>query len=257
MAVVAALSAAVTLGGKSGFFSLFEQRETSSPSTAETTAEPSALTGKANILLYCYERDGNRLVFAAAVHADADDDSVAVLALDLAAVTVSEGQKASYAAHFARGGSHSLALAAEKTLGIKFDRYAGSSGTGFKKIVNSFGGLKTTVDKTIRYQSDDFLLVLSRGENVLRGDTLLKYFKFCALGGEEGSKTAEGLLVSMIGSFLPRAAQGGALERFTSMINSMESDISIVDFKNCSDYIVLKAADIRVTAVPSAEAYPR
>lgn len=255
-AVVAALSAAVTLGGKSGFFSLFEQRESTAPSTQETSAEPSALTGSANILLYCYESSGDRLVFAAAARADADTDSVEVLALDPAAVVVSEGQKASYAAHFARGGNRSLALAAEKALGIKFDRYAGSTGTGFKTIVNSFGGLKTTIEKTIRYQSDDFLLVLSPGETVLRGDTLLKYFKYCALGGSEGTKTAEGLLAAMIGSFLPKAAKEDALGHFTSAINNMESDISIVDFKNCSDYIVSRGADMRVSAAQSETALP-
>ena len=251
-AAVAALSAAVTLGGHSGFFKLFEQRESTSESTQETSAEPSALTGSANILLYCYEPADDRLVFAAAVRADADDDSVAVLALDPAAIVVSEGEKASYAAHFARGGSDSLVLAAEAALGIRFDRYAGSTGTGFKTIVNRFGGLKTTIKETIRYQSDDFLLVLSPGETVLKGDTLLKYFKYCALGGREGTKTAESLMTAMIGSFLPKAAKEDALERFTDTINHMESDISIVDFKNCSDYIVSRGADIRVSAAGSA-----
>lgn len=255
-AVVAALSAAVTIGGHSGFFKLFEQRESTSPSTQETSAESSALSGSANILLYCYESTDDRLVFAAAVRADADNDTVDVLALDPAAVVVSEGQKASYSAHFARGGSDSLVLAAETALGIRFDRYAGSTGTGFKTIVNNFGGLKINIKKAINYQGDDFLLVLSPGENVLKGDTLLKYFKYCALGFGGGAKTAEGLIASMIGSFLPKAAKEDTLEYFTSAINNMESDISIVDFKHCSDYIVSRGADIRVRAAGSAAALP-
>lgn len=251
-AAVATLSVAVTLGGKSGFFRLFEQRESTAPSTMETSAEPVKLSGSADILLYCYEPAGERLVFAAAAHADADDGSVTVLALDPSAAVVSEGRKESYAAHFARGGSRSLALAAEKALGLRFDRYAGSTGAGFRTIVNSFGGLKITVKEALHYQSEDFLLVLSPGETVLKGDTLLKYFKYCALGGAEGANTAGDLITAMIGSFLPKAAKGDALERFTSAINNMESDISIVDFKNCSDYIVSRGADIRVKAVRSA-----
>ena len=60
----------------------------------------------------------------------------------------------------------------------------------------------------------------------------------------------------MIGSFLPKAVKEDALERFTSAINNMESDISIVDFKHCSDYIVSRGADIRVRAAGSVEALP-
>ena len=57
-AVVAALSAAVTLGGKSGFSACLNNAK-APPRPPGAPPEPSALTGGANILLYCYESSGD------------------------------------------------------------------------------------------------------------------------------------------------------------------------------------------------------
>jgi LCP family protein required for cell wall assembly len=130
------------------------------------------------------------------------------------------------------GGEKELVSAVEKAEGIEIDKYVASSTDTFALAINYMGGLKYTVAERIEYRTDDYTLILTKGNQTIKGETLLKYFRYCkTLGEEQGLKQQGDLICKMLDEYITteNVEKGDTIyEKVLSKINS-QSDISHIE----------------------------
>jgi LCP family protein required for cell wall assembly len=182
------------------------------------------LTGKLNTLLYCVDETSSEFYFMMIVDADMDERSFKVYPIN--------PDNPEYLSSLSTGGSKSLVSAVEKTEGIKIDKYVASDTNTFALAINYMGGLEYTVDERIEYRTDDYTLILTKGDQTIKGETLLKYFRYCkTLEMSVGMKQQGELICEMIDDYITaeNVSKGSTIfQKVLSKLNSA-SDISYVE----------------------------
>lgn len=195
--------------------------EGDSTSTVDLDKE---LTGKLNTLLYCVDETNTEFYFMMIVDADMDERTFKVYPIN--------PENPEYLSALSTGGSKALVSAVEKTEGIEIDKYVASDTNTFALAINYMGGLEYTVDERIEYRTDDYTLILTKGEQTIKGETLLKYFRYCkTLGMSAGMKQQGELICEMIDDYITaeNVEKGTTIfQKVLSKLNS-ESDISYVE----------------------------
>ncbi len=120
----------------------------------------------------------------------------------------------------------------EKLYDIKIDGYIGSDDESFKSMVNYFGGFDVTVPEQIEYKSGDLSVILVKGKQNLKGDSLFRYMRYLCTQGERGRK----LMASALGEILDGVFKPSNTNRcstiFSRISNTLETDLTIVDFSS-------------------------
>jgi LCP family protein required for cell wall assembly len=182
------------------------------------------LTGKLNTLLYCVDETSSEFYFMMIVDADMDERTFKVYPIN--------PDNPEYLSSLSTGGSKSLVSAVEKTEGIKIDKYVASDTNTFALAINYMGGLEYTVDERIEYRTDDYTLILTKGDQTIKGETLLKYFRYCkTLEKSVGMKQQGELICEMIDDYITaeNVSKGSTIfQKVLSKLNSA-SDISYVE----------------------------
>lgn len=191
---------------------------------ASTVDLDKELTGNLNTLIYCADESGSEFYFMMIVDADMDERTFKVYPINPA--------NPEYLSSLSTGGSKALVSAVEKTEGIKIDKYVASNPNTFALAINYMGGLEYTVDERIEYRTDDYTLILTKGDQTIKGETLLKYFRYCkTLEMSAGMKKQGELICEMIDDYITteNVAKGSTIfQKVLSKLNS-ESDISYVE----------------------------
>lgn len=152
-----------------------------------------------------------------------------------------EGENETFLQHYLDGGAKRLVAAVEKFNGIKIDRYIASSDNGFKKAINTMGQFKLTLDEQINFRESDFSIMLIEGEQKLRGDDLLKYMEYCKFIGDEGLDLQAETVGMMLTQYINPDNLAKCGDLFSSIINNVESDVSVMDFKSAGDALTFIA----------------
>ena len=120
---------------------------------------------------------------------------------------------------------------------IEIDGYIGSDDESFKSMINSFGGMDITVPEQINYRSGDLTVILVKGKQNLKGDSLFKYIRYLGTLGERGRN----LQAAALGEMLEYVFKPSNLNRcssiFSRISNTLETDLTIVDFSSAQDGI--------------------
>lgn len=183
-----------------------------------------SLNGRMRILLYCTDREISEIYFLAMVDANMNKQCFEVHPLT--------PDNPDYIKALASGGEKELVSAVEKTEKIKIDKYIASNADTFALAINAMGGLEYTVAERIEYRTDDYTLILTKGDQTIKGETLLKYFRYCkTLGAQAGLQQQGEILCRMFDNYVieENVEKGDKIyEKVLSNLNS-KSDISYIE----------------------------
>lgn len=208
---------------------IFAGKSTTAAQDDETTGTTEVeldkeLTGQLNTLLYCVNEAKTEFYFMMIVDADMDARTFKVYPIN--------PTNPEYLTSLSTGGNKALVTAVEKTEGIKIDKYVASDTNTFALAINYMGGLEYTVDERIEYRNDEYTLILTKGEQTIKGETLLKYFRYCkTLDMSAGMRQQGELICEMLDDYISaeNVAKGSTIfQKVLSKLNS-ESDISYVE----------------------------
>lgn len=118
--------------------------------------------------------------------------------------------------------------------GIEADRYVRVRDSGFINIVKLLGDISYINSSATSYTSDDIVIELSAGEQLLNPVNALKLVKYnnTVLSTADAAYQNAYLLGAAICSYYTEenALKGESL--FTSVVNFTETDISFIDYTN-------------------------
>lgn len=199
--------------------------ETSQEAEADEAADAAKqISGCRNYLFMCSSSSREEIYFMAVVAADMDNKTFRVLPVSC--------NSSDYISELKTGGEKGLKAAVEKKLGISIYKYAASNAETFALAVNYMGGLEYTVPSRIDYKGqDDFTLILTNGAQTIKGDDLIKYFRYAETLGADGLKTQGNLICAMLDNYINSENTENGLnifEKLLSKINS-KSDINHVE----------------------------
>lgn len=134
-------------------------------------------------------------------------------------------------------GEEGLEEALENYCDIDIEHNIGSDTEAFKQMVNNFGSVTVELKDSINYKGS-FNLILPRGSNVIKGDTLYKYLVYTnynhVQAEEIRAKAFEGVLRNVINE-----NNTDSIEKIYSRIaNLLYTDITIVEFTEMRNYII-------------------
>lgn len=201
--------------------------------TQEAVSETKPVTFKAEriFLLLCAESDRQTVHFMNLVKVEMPQCRVTVLSVDPDSVLrATESGGESPEAIYAKSGERALVSALEEAYGIDIDRYAAATPTDFKTFVNYFGGLKITVPEQIEYKTDSINLVLIKGNQIIKGDTLYKYMLYLGSLGADGREKQSAAMIEMLDGIFNESNTEKRSRIFSQITNNFTTDMSIVDF---------------------------
>lgn len=205
----------------------------------ETQAPEALIQADKTYLFWCADSSGDRLRFAWLVNFKLPERRVTSCALDLdmrinvASDAQNGAEKTeSIRSVFMTSGIKDLVAYLEADLGLEIDGYIGSDDESFKSMVNYFGGFDVTVPEQIEYKSGEFSVILVKGKQNLKGDTLFKYLRYLGTLGGRG-RAMQATAVNEILDSVFRPSNAGRLGTIFSRIsNTLETDLSIVEFSS-------------------------
>lgn len=220
------------------FKNLVDRKETTDTTIAESTTAINSekYAGKANILAICCDTSG-KLIFSSVLNVDFDNKIISVCTLANDVSCISNNITASFASHYVAGGSKGLKMAVEAYSGITVDRYFKVTETNFKKIISSLGDVTLIIPSKISYMGDDYALNVEAGEQSMTGETLLSYLKYSS------SNQRSEIIADVFDYYMNSKKVTATESTFETVINYLETDISIVDFTNYNKAINMFIAD--------------
>ena len=130
----------------------------------------------------------------------------------------------------AKEGANEAVKKLEEHMGFTVDGYIGSDEQSFKAMVNYLGGATVTVPEQIEYRSDDFTVILVKGKQNLKADSLFKYLRYLGTLGSRGKNLQSTVMMEILDGIF-RPANTEKRERYFSRLsNTVETDLSIVDY---------------------------
>lgn len=231
---------------------LFPERE--AESTDESTDEALApLSGKATFMFACVSDNKDDLYLVAAVNADLDSGEVRVCAFDPNTTADVSGNKDTLKGHYKTGGSRELKNAVDALCGFTADKYAVSTANQFKNAINVLSGAQISVPERVSYKTKELSVSLMPGNQTVKGETLLKYFRYFLTPSGGGAQKQSELLCVLFSQYINKTYLASGRNYFSQIIDSLDTDISIVDFSRYERTLSAMAAeDIKYTSVSSA-----
>lgn len=231
---------------------LFPERE--AESTGESTDEALApLSGKAAFMFACVSDDKDDLYLVAAVNADLDSGEVRVCAFDPNTTADVSGNKNTLKGHYKTGGSRELKNAVDALCGFTADKYAVSTANQFKNAINVLSGAQISVPERVSYKTKELSVSLMPGNQTVKGETLLKYFRYFLTPSGGGAQKQSELLCVLFSQYINKTYLASGRNYFSQIIDSLDTDISIVDFSRYERTLsAMAAGDIKYTSVSSA-----
>lgn len=130
----------------------------------------------------------------------------------------------------AKSGEDEAVKKLEEHTGITIDGYIGSDEQSFKAMINYLGGATVTVPEQIEYRSNEFTVILVKGKQNLKADSLFKYLRYLGTLGSRGENLQSTVLTEILDGIF-RPANTEKRERyFSKLSNTVITDLSIVDY---------------------------
>lgn len=191
-------------------------------------------------LIFCTDSDKQKINFMSLVRTELPECRVTVCAVDpYSVLETTESGSETAASVFVKSGERALVSSIERAYGIDIDRYVGTDETDFKTFINYFGGMKITVPEQIDYKTSEMSLVLIKGNQNLKGDTMFKYMCYLNSLGSEGKRRQSAAMLEILGGIFSQGNLNRRSRIFSQITNNMMTDMSIVDFSQEENGIVL------------------
>ena len=204
----------------------------------ETQTVPSGtveIEGERTYLFWCSDPDGKELRFAWLVNFRLPERRATALSLSTDEPFALSGKTETLDGIFAKSGENQLVRAVEASTGISVDGYIGSTDETFKMMINYFGGMDITVPEQIEYKGTDFSLILVRGKQNLKGDSLFKYLRYLDSQGAHGRSLQASAMLEMLDYVFKPSYLEKRSGIFSKLSNTLKTDLSIVDFSQTEE----------------------
>jgi len=209
----------------------------------ETTADdqpvsPVKLSGKTNFLIYCSSNDFSEMYFIHIVEADMDNCVIKDRPLNPDGKTT-DGK--TYVQLLKESGAGKLVSAIEEKEGVKISKYVGSNAETFALAINYMDGLEYTVDERIEYRNSAYTLILTKGNQTIKGETLIKYFRYCKTLGVDGMRTQGKLVCAMLDSYINDNNVDKGTRIYQRLLSNLDSNSDISYFEAAEAMPTVKA----------------
>lgn len=148
--------------------------------------------------------------------------------------------KDSYIDAYESGSENGICEAVSKEYGTSIDRYVSSNENTFALAINYMGGLQYDVPQRVEYRTKDLTLILTPGKQTIKGESLVKYLKYC----KENDAARQGdLFCSMVNEYVTEENAEKAMNLYKGVLEELgsNSNISFIDTADNLKYIKLIA----------------
>ena len=224
-------------------------------SVAETTTVKSVDETQATILMWCADSKRENLRFLWLCDLAVPENEVKIYSIDPKTVVDAGGVSRTLEGCYSASGVTELIKAVESFAGVKIDRYIGSTDSEFKTMINYFGGFEINVPEQTEYRSEEFNLMLIKGRQNIKGDTMFRYMRYLATQGTQGRKQQSEVLMQIMSSVLSKKNADRMSNIYSKLSNNLNTDITIVDFSQNEQALAVltERGILRKTVVQSVE----
>lgn len=223
--------------------SIFSSKETTTAESDSTTADeqpvsPTELSGKTNFLIYCSASDFSEMYFLHIIEADMDGCVLKVRPIN------PDGKAAdgkSYVQTLKEGGAGKLVSAVEQKENVEINKYVGSDAETFALAINYMDGLEYTIDNRIEYRNNSYTLILTKGNQTIKGETLIKYFRYCKTLGSDGMRIQGKLICAMLDSYINDENVKNGSKIYQKLLSNLDSNSDISFFEAAQAMSTVKA----------------
>lgn len=190
------------------------------------------LTGKSN-LLFIVEAEGQGIDFLFSVATDFDAKTMKVTYFNGDENIDYNNKLLKISSIYNEGHETAIKDALNKSFGIVTDKHMIFTQSQFKSVLSLFDGFTVNVLEDVTYKSYSFNLSLEKGTQALSSDMTFNYLSI------SDDATRKSILCDIITGVLKPDYADRSQKLFTEVVNSCETDISVIDYSNKAD--VLKA----------------
>ncbi|MBR6360744.1 MAG: LCP family protein [Clostridia bacterium] len=133
-------------------------------------------------------------------------------------------------------GEEGLEEALEDYCDIDIEHNIGSDTEAFKQMVNNFGSVTVELKESINYKGS-FNLILPRGSNVIKGDTLYKYLVYTNYNHVQAEEIRAKALEGVLKNVINEDNADGIEKIYSRIANLLYTDVTIVVFTEMRNYI--------------------
>ncbi len=177
---------------------------------------------------WCADSDSKELRFAWLVNFRLPEAEVTVCTLSPDTL-LSDGTE-TLEKVLAKSGENEAVKKLEEHTGFTIDGYIGSDEQSFKAMINYLGGATVTVPEQIEYRSNEFTVILVKGKQNLKADSLFKYLRYLGTLGSRGENLQSTVLTEILDGIFKPANTEKRERYFSKLSNTVITDLSIVDY---------------------------
>ena len=227
------------------------ETESSSEETKESETQARTLAAKALFLFAHVSDDKSQIRSIYYIKTDLDERVISILPISPSAKISSGGLETKPIDSFKTLGIQGLCDAAESYVGFKVDKYILITDSGLLNALKFLGDLEYKQEERLSYKSNDLVLDIPRGEQLLSPDTVVRLTKYNSIvhKGNSSEKNAK-ILLYAVNSYLGKDLAENSESYFSNLINYVQSDISAVDFadsKNLLEELARSMDSVSVT----------
>lgn len=199
-----------------------------------TSVQPVEIEADKSYLFWCAD-DEEGFYFAWLVNIKLPERTATVMTLetDMKIPALPESEETeSIKSIYLRSGINELVSRLESSLELEIEGHIGSDPEAFKSMINYFGGMDITVPEQIEYKSNEFSVILVKGKQNIKGDSLFKYLRYLGTLGENGRRLQASAVIEMLEYVFKPAYTKKSSNVFSRLSNTLETDLTIVDFSS-------------------------
>lgn len=207
------------------------------PTTEVTTSGIPDVHGEKTYLFWCASENRNELYFAWIVNIKMPERRATVCSVPPETLINYKGSVSSMENVLPKTSNEEFTAAVEATFGSEINGFMCSDETDFRTMMNYLGGVEVTVPEQVEYRNEGLTLILTKGKQTLKGDSLFKYLCYLDTLGTSGN-ASQALVMSDILRSVFRPSRAGKTDSIYAKIsNTVSTNITIVDFSQAEEAI--------------------
>ncbi len=207
------------------------------PTTETVSSGIPEVDGEKTYFFWCSSEDRKDLHFAWLVNIKMPERKATVCTLPPETLVNYKGSVSSIENVLSKTSNADFVSAVEETFGSEIDGYISSDSTDFRTMINYFGGVEITVPEQVEYRNEGLTLILVKGKQNLKGDSLFKYLCYLDTLGSKGNASQALVMGDILRSVFRPLRINKTDSAFAKISNTLDTDITIVDFSTAEKAI--------------------
>lgn len=207
------------------------------PTTVAVSSGIPEVYGEKTYFFWCTSEDKKDLHFAWFVRFSMPERKATVCTLPPETLVNYKGTVSSIENVLTKTSNADFVKAVEETFGSEIDGYISADATKFRTMINYFGGIETTVPEQVEYRNEGLTLILVKGKQTLKGDSLFKYLRYLDTLGAKGNASQAIVMGDILKSIFKPSRVNKTDSAFAKISNTLDTNITIVDFSTAEKAI--------------------